>query len=89
MLGGCLSTIEADPDGWIVNGGLSLSLHAMAFGKPEVWGHVLAGMAQQVAAGCAEMGTGNAADNFAAIRKVLNEDLNKVAAQLSPLANKS
>ena len=74
---------------WIVNGCLSLSLHAMAFGKPEVWGHVLAGMAQQVAAGCAEMGTGNAADNFAAIRKVLNEDLNKVAAQLSPLANKS
>jgi hypothetical protein len=28
-------------------------------------------------------------ENFAAIRKVLNEDLNKVAAQLSPLANKS
>ena len=74
---------------WITGGGLSLSLHAMAFGKPEVWGHVLAGMAQQVAAACAEMGTGNAADNFAAIRKVLNEDLNKVAAQLSPLANKS
>ena len=49
----------------------------------------LAGMAQQVAAACAEMGTGNAADNFAAIRKVLNEDLNKVAAQLSPLTNKS
>ena len=75
--------------GWISNGGLSLSLHAMAFGKAEVWGHVLAGMAQQVAAACAEMGHGNAADNFAAIRKVLNEDLNKVAAQLSPLANKS
>ena len=75
--------------GWITNGGLSLSLHAMAFGKAEVWGHVLAGMAQQVASACAEMGEGNAADNFAAIRKVLNEDLNKVAAQLSPLANKS
>jgi hypothetical protein len=74
---------------WISNGGLSLSLHAMAFGKAEVWGHVLAGMAQQVAAACAEMGHGNAADNFAAIRKVLNEDLNKVAAQLSPLANKT
>ena len=75
--------------GWITNGGLSLSLHAMAFGKAEVWGHVLAGMAQQVASACAEMGEGNAADNFAAIRKVLNEDLYKVAAQLSPLANKS
>ena len=75
--------------GWITNGGLSLSLHAMAFGKAEVWGHVLAGMAQQVASACAEMGEGNASDNFAAIRKVLNEDLNKVAAQLSPLANKS
>ena len=74
---------------WITNGGLSLSLHAMAFGKAEVWGHVLAGMAQQVASACAEMGEGNAADNFAAIRKVLNEDLTKVAAQLSPLASKA
>lgn len=74
---------------WICNGGLSLSLHAMAFGKPEIWGHVLAGMAQQIASACAEMGHGNASENFAAIRKVLNEDLNKVAAQLSPLANKS
>ncbi len=35
---------------WISGGALSLSLHAMAFGKPEVWGHVLAGIAQQVAA---------------------------------------
>ena len=73
---------------WIVNGGLSLSLHAMAFGKAESWGHVLAGMAQQVAAACAEMGHGNPSDNFTAIRKVLNEDLNKAAAQLSPLARK-
>ncbi len=32
---------------WITNGGLSLSLHAMAFGKPEIWGHVLAGMASK------------------------------------------
>ena len=47
-----------------------------------------AGMAQQVAAACAEMGHGNPSDNFAAIRKVLNEDLTKVAAQLSPLASK-
>ncbi|MCB1433836.1 MAG: DUF5076 domain-containing protein [Alphaproteobacteria bacterium] len=74
---------------WICGGALSLSLHSMAFGKADVWGHVLAGMAQQVAAAAAEMGHGNASDNFAAIRKVLNEDLNKVAAQLSPLANKS
>ena len=73
---------------WIVNGGLSLSLHAMAFGKAESWGHVLAGMAQQAAAACAEMGHGNPSDNFTAIRKVLNEDLNKAAAQLSPLARK-
>jgi uncharacterized protein YidB (DUF937 family) len=74
---------------WISNGQLSLSIHAMAFGKADVWGHVLAGMAQQVAAACEEMGHGSALENFAAIRKVLNEDLNKVAAQLSPLANKS
>ncbi len=73
---------------WVTNGGLSLSLHAMAFGKAETWGHVLAGMAQQVAVACAEAGAGNAADNFAAIRKALNEDLAKMAAQLSPLAKK-
>ena len=75
---------------WISGGGLSLSLHAMAFGKPEVWGHVLAGMAQQVAAACGRNGhMATRADNFAAIRKVLNEDLSKVAAKLSPLAAKS
>jgi Domain of unknown function (DUF5076) len=73
---------------WICNGGLSLSLHAGAFGKADVWGHVLAGIAQQVASACEEMGQGTAG-NFAEIRKVLNDDLNKVAAQLSPLANKS
>ena len=73
---------------WVTNGGLSLSLHAMAFGKAETWGHVLAGMAQQVAVACAEAGAGNAADNFAGIRKTLNEDLAKMAAQLSPLAKK-
>jgi ABC-type Zn2+ transport system substrate-binding protein/surface adhesin len=75
--------------GWITNGGLSLSLHAMAFGKPEVWGHVLAGMAQQVASACAEMGHGTADANFDAIRKVLNEDLGKIAGQLSAVANKT
>ena len=74
---------------WISGGGLSLSLHAGAFGKADVWGHVLAGIAQQVAAACEEMGQGKASANFAAIRKILNDDLNKVAAQLSPLANKS
>ena len=74
---------------WITNGGLSLSIHAMAFGKADMWGHVLAGMASQVAQACEEMGHGKAHENFAAIRRVLNEDLKKVAAQLSPLANKS
>ena len=73
---------------WICGGSLSLSLHAMAFGKAETWGHVLAGIAQQVAAAAEEMGHGKASENFNAIRKVLNEDLNKVAASLSPLANK-
>ena len=73
---------------WISGGALSLSLHASAFGKAEPWGHVLAGMAQQVAAACAEMGHGTASGNFAAIRKALNDDLNKAAAALSPLANK-
>ncbi|MDE2445953.1 MAG: DUF5076 domain-containing protein [Alphaproteobacteria bacterium] len=73
---------------WIVGGQLSLSLHAMAFGKPDVWGHVLAGMAQQVAGACAEMGHGTAAANLDAIRKALTEDLNKAAAQASVLNNK-
>ena len=73
---------------WISNGNLSLSLHAMAFGKPEVWGHVLAGMAQQVAGACAEMGHGTVASNLDAIRKALTEDLAKAAAQSSVLNNK-
>jgi hypothetical protein len=74
---------------WISNGGLSLALHAMAFGNPETWGHVLAGIAQQVAASAEEMGHGKAAANFEAIRKVLNEDMGKAAGQFSALANKS
>jgi hypothetical protein len=74
--------------GWITNGQLALSLHAMAFGKADIWGHVLAGMAAQVAAACEEMGHGTAAGNLEEIRKTLNADLAKAAAQLSPLANK-
>jgi hypothetical protein len=74
---------------WICGGSLSLSLHAMAFGKAETWGHVLAGIAHQVAAAAAEMGHGNASDNFAAIRKVLNDDLGRVAGQLSAIGNKA
>jgi hypothetical protein len=73
---------------WITKGQLSLSLHAMAFGKPDVWGHVLAGMAQQVAGACAEMGHGTVASNLDAIRKALTEDLAKAAAQSSVLNNK-
>jgi Domain of unknown function (DUF5076) len=74
---------------WIVGGHLSLSLHSMAFGKADVWGHVLAAMASQVADSMAEMGHGSAADNLAEIRKTLTEGLNKAAAQHSVLANKS
>ena len=73
---------------WIIKGQLSLSLHAMAFGKPDVWGHVLAGMAQQVAGACAELGHGTVAANLDAIRKALTEDLAKAAAQSSVLNNK-
>ena len=63
---------------WITNGSLSLSIHAMAFGKPDIWGHVLAGVAQQVAGACAEMGHGTAAANFEEIRKLLIADLDKI-----------
>lgn len=73
---------------WIVGGNLTLSLHAMAFGKPDVWGHVLAGMAQQVAASMEEMGHGTTAANLDIIRKTLTEGLAKAAAQSSVLANK-
>ena len=73
---------------WITKGQLSLSLHAMAFGKPDVWGHALAGIAQQVAGACAEMGHGTVAANLDAIRKALTEDLAKAAAQSSVLSNK-
>jgi hypothetical protein len=67
---------------WITQGQLSLALHAMAFGKPEIWGHVLAGIAQHVAHACAEHGQGTAADNLESIRKVLTADLIKAAAKL-------
>jgi Domain of unknown function (DUF5076) len=74
---------------WITNGHLSLSLHAMAFGKADVWGHVLAGIAEQVAASCAEMGHGNTSGNLEDIRKALSADLAKAAAKHSPLSVKS
>jgi Domain of unknown function (DUF5076) len=73
---------------WIVGGNLSLSLHAMAFGTPDVWGHVLAGMAQQVAASMEEMGHGTTSANLDIIRKILTDDLNKAAAASSVLSNK-
>ena len=73
---------------WISNGGLSLALHAMAFGNAETWGHVLAGIAQQVAHSMAEMGHGTASENFSQLRKSLNEDLGKAAGQMSALGNK-
>jgi Domain of unknown function (DUF5076) len=72
---------------WIVGGQLSLALHSMAFGKPDVWGHVLAGMAQQVAASMAELGHGTTAANFDTIRKILIDDMAKVAAKSSVLSN--
>ncbi len=75
--------------GWITQGHLSLSLHAMAFGKPDMWGHVLAGIAQQVAGSMEEMGHGKASENLNTIRKILTDDLNKVAAQTSVLSNKT
>jgi hypothetical protein len=57
----------------------ALSLNAMAFGKPDIWGHVLAGIAQQVAGACEEMGHGSFAGNFEAIRKTLLADLARTA----------
>jgi hypothetical protein len=74
--------------GWITQGHLQLSLHAMAFGKADIWGHVLAGIAQQVAASMEEMGHSTTSHNLETIRKVLTEDLAKAAAQSSVLSNK-
>ena len=73
---------------WITGGHLSLSIHSMAFGKPDMWGHVLSGMAQQVAASMEEMGHGKTSANLEIIRKVLMDDLAKAAAQSSVLSNK-
>ncbi len=72
---------------WITNGHLSLALHAMAFGKPDVWGHVLSSIAQNVAVSCAEHGVGTVSSNLESIRKALAEDLAKAAAQSSAIAN--
>jgi Domain of unknown function (DUF5076) len=74
---------------WITNGHLSLALHAGAFPKAEIWGHVIAGMAEQVAASMAEMGHGTTAANLEEIRKTAAADLAKAAAKHSPLASKS
>jgi hypothetical protein len=74
--------------GWITQGHLQLSLHAMAFGKADVWGHVLAGIAQQVADSMEEMGHGKSSEHLNTIRKILTDDLNKIAAQSSVLSNK-
>jgi hypothetical protein len=61
----------------------------MAFGKPDAWGHVLAGIAQQVAASMEEMGHSTTGHNLEIIRKTLAEDLAKAAAQSSVLSNKT
>lgn len=68
---------------WIVGGGLSLALNAMAFGKAETWGHVLSGIIDQVADACAEAGHGTRASNIADIRKALTADLDKMAQSLN------
>jgi hypothetical protein len=75
---------------WISHGQLSLALNAMAFGgKPEIWGHVLAGMAQNAAAAMAEAGHGSPASNLATIRRTLTDDLAKAATKASVIANPS
>jgi hypothetical protein len=73
---------------WITQGNLSLALHAMAFGKPDVWGNVLSGIAQNVAHACAQQGQGTMTENLEAIRKSLNESLAKAAAHHSAVANR-
>ena len=74
---------------WITQGNLSLALHALAFSKVDVWGHVLAGIAQNVAHATAEGGQGSMAGNLEILRKTIAEDLAKAAAKHSPLAAKS
>lgn len=74
---------------WITRGNLSLGMHAMAFGKAETWGHVLAGIAQNVAHACAQQGSGSMSVNLESIRKALLEDLAKAAASHSAVSNPS
>jgi Domain of unknown function (DUF5076) len=73
---------------WLTKDNLSLALRTGAFSKVDIWGHVLAGIAQNVAAACAEQGMGTMSANLETIRKTLADDLGKAAAQASVLANK-
>ena len=73
---------------WITRGNLSIAIHSMAFGKAEVWGHMLANLAMHVAHDCAEQGQGTIAGNLEDIRKAFAADMGKLAAKHSPLAAK-
>ena len=75
--------------GWITQGHLTMSLHSMAFGKVDMWGHVLAGIAKQLAAALEENGMSTTSHNLEVIRKTIAEDLAKAAAQSSVLSIKT
>jgi hypothetical protein len=65
---------------WITGGSLSLALHPLAFGKIEVWGNVLAGLARNIAHAAAQNGKGTMDGNLAEIRRTLEASLDKAAA---------
>jgi hypothetical protein len=63
--------------GWIVGGGLSVSLHPMAFGGPATWGILLVDVARHVARACEDQGHGTYAGNLAEIRELLEAEFAK------------
>jgi hypothetical protein len=73
---------------WITNGHLSLALHGMAFGKADTWGHVVAGIAQNVAHICAQQGQGSMSSNLEDIRRILADDLARAIGQASAAAGR-
>lgn len=73
---------------WLTRDSMSLAIHTGAFSTVDIWGHVLAGVVQNVARACAEQGLGTMSANLETIRKTLSADLAKAAIQASALSNK-
>jgi hypothetical protein len=59
---------------WIVNGGLSVSLHPSALGAVEVWGMLLVDVARHVSRAYEDMGEGTYAANLEQIQGMMDAE---------------